>query len=157
MGVVAPCFALTEACDDDGPHLITHVETTTAPTQDGAVTGCLHADLREQNLLPTVHLVDTGFTQRVPDAELLANSSQEYGVDLFGPMRGDYHRQAQAQAGFDAQQFTIDWAAQPAICPAGCRSSSWYPAVDKRVNDVIKIKFAKRACGTCQYQAQCTD
>lgn len=144
---------LTEACDDDGPPLITHVETTTAPTQDGAVTGCIHAALREHDLLPTVHLVDTGFL----DAELLVNSHQEYGVDLFGPTRGDDHRQAQAGAGFDAPQFMIDWTAQQAIWPAGCRSSSWTPAVDKRINDVIKIKFAKRDCGVCRYQPQCTD
>jgi transposase len=144
---------LTESCDDDGPHLITHVETTTATTQDGAVTGCIHETLKTHDLVPAIHIVDTGFL----DAELLVASQQEYGVDLFGPTRGDYHRQAQAGEGFDAQQFRIDWEARQAICPAGCRSTSWSPAVDKRLNDVIKIKFSNRDCGTCVHQAACTD
>jgi len=148
---------LTETCDDDGPDLITNVETTTACTADGAVTGCIHERLKEHDLLPAIHLVDTGCTQRVPDAELLVMSQQEYGVDLCGPTRGDYHQQAQAGVGFDAQQFRVDWQAQQAICPAGCRSISWTPAVDKRLNDVIKLKFSKRDCGACAYQVHCTN
>ncbi len=103
--------------------------------------------------MPRTHLVDTGYV----DAELLVNSQQEYEVDLYGPTRGDYHPQAQAGEGFDAQHFTIDWDAQQAICPAGCRSNSWTPAVDKRTNDVIKIKFATTDCGSCACRAQCTD
>jgi transposase len=144
---------LTETCDDDGPQLITNVETTAACTADGAVTGCIHERLKEHDLLPAIHLVDTGFL----DAALLVTSQQEYGVDVCGPTRGDDHQQAQAGAGFDAQQFRIDWQAQQAICPAGCRSISWTPAVDKRLNDVIKIKFSKRDCGACAYQIHCTD
>ena len=36
---------LTETCDDDTPHLITHVETTPATTYDGAVTETIHTAL----------------------------------------------------------------------------------------------------------------
>jgi len=143
---------LTETCDDDRPHLITHVETTTGPVADGSVLGCIHETLKEKDLLPSMHFVDMGYV----DAELLANSQQEYGVDLFGPARGDIHEQARAGEGFDAQQFAIDWEAKQATCPAGCRSISWTPAVDNRDNDVIKLKFAKRDCGACAHQAKCT-
>jgi transposase len=143
---------LTETCDDDCPHLITHIETTTGPVADGVVIGCIHETLKEKNLLPRTHLVDMGYV----DAELLANSQQEYGVDLCGPARGDVHDQARANEGFAAQQFTIDWAAQQAICPAGCRSISWTPAVDTVVNDVIKIKFATTDCSECAQRAKCT-
>jgi transposase len=111
---------LTETCAGETPHLITHVETTTGPVADGSVIGCLHETLKEQDLLPSVHFVDMGYV----DAELLANSQQEYGVDLFGPARGDIHEQARAGEGFDAQQFAIDWEAKQAICPAGRRSVS---------------------------------
>jgi transposase len=143
---------LTETCDDDTPHLITTVETTAGHIADGDVVGCIHARLHEQDLLPKIHLVDTGYV----DSELLANSQQEYGVDLFGPTRGDVKPQAQAGAGFDAQQFTVDWEAHAAICPAGRRSMSWTPAVDNRDNDVIKLKFAGADCRECEYQADCT-
>jgi len=143
---------LTETCDDDSPHLITHIETTSGPVADGSVVGCIHETLKEKNLLPYTHFVDMGYV----DAELLANSQQEYGVDLFGLARGDVHEQARADEGFAAQQFTIDWAAEQAICPAGHRSVSWTPAVDKRVNDVIKIKFATTECSVCPQQPKCT-
>jgi transposase len=143
---------LTESCDEDTPHLITHVETTTGPVADGAVVGCIHETLKEHDLLPGIHLVDMGYV----DAELLANSQQEYGVDLFGPARGDIHEQARAGKGFDAAQFRIDWETEQAICPAGCHSISWTSAVDNRDNDVIKLKFATTDCSVCTHQADCT-
>jgi transposase len=34
---------LTETCEKDSPHLITHVETTTAPVSDDARTAAIHA------------------------------------------------------------------------------------------------------------------
>jgi transposase len=143
---------LTESCDDDTPHLLTHVETTTGPVADGAVVGCIHETLKQRDLLPDIHLVDMGYV----DAELLANSQQAYGVDLFGPARGDVHEQARAGKGFDAQHFTIDWDAEQARCPAGRCSISWTPAVDNQDNDVIKLKFATTDCSVCAHQADCT-
>ena len=58
---------LTESCDADLPHLITNVETTPATTADDAVTPVIHTALQQRDLLPSVHLADTGFI----DAELL--------------------------------------------------------------------------------------
>jgi transposase len=78
---------LTETCEDDLPHLITHVETTSGPTADGAATPKIHAALQRRGLLPGTHIVDTGFL----DAELLVKSQDDYGVDLLGPTRLDYH------------------------------------------------------------------
>src|SRR5215204_2257086 len=37
---------LTETCEDDAPNLITHVETTAAPTADGDVTPRVHRALQ---------------------------------------------------------------------------------------------------------------
>ncbi len=78
---------LTETCDDDTPHLITQVETTPGPVADGDMTPVIHAGLKAKDLLPSKHLADTGYV----DAELLVQSQREYGVDLVGPTRGDYH------------------------------------------------------------------
>lgn len=50
---------LTETCDDDLPHLITHVETTPATTYDGAVTEIIHRRLSAKGLLPQEHIVDS--------------------------------------------------------------------------------------------------
>lgn len=45
---------------------------------------------------------------------------------------------------------------QAATCPADRTSVSWSPAIDKRKNEVVKIKFSCRDCGNCGYQPQCT-
>ncbi len=141
----------TETCDEAGPPLITHVATTPGPTADGAVTPQIHAALQQQNLLPKTHIVDTGFL----DAELLSVSQVEYGVDLFGPTRADYHWQSQAKLGFAAHDFQLDWEQQQATCPAGKTSLSWSPAVDHHDNAVMKIKFSAKDCQHCAYLTQC--
>jgi transposase len=128
------------------------VATTPGPVADGDVTPQIHHDLADKNLLPGMHLADTGYV----DAELLVTSRREYGVDLVGPTRPDYRWQAKAGAGFAARDFMIDWAGQQATCPEGRTSTSWTPAVDRGHNDVIKIKFSAKDCGSCPSQAQCT-
>ncbi len=142
---------MTESCEDDLPHLITHVETTPGPAADGETTPQIHAALQQRGLLPRTHIVDTGFL----DAELLVASQDDYGVDLLGPTRLDYHWQARAGAGFDAQHFPIDWDRQHATCPAGKTSISWTPALDHRKNAVIKVKFSSKDCRRCDYVTQC--
>ena len=47
----------SETCDDDGPQLITHVETTLAGVNDEKALPAIHAGLAEKNLLPDQHLV----------------------------------------------------------------------------------------------------
>jgi len=142
---------LTETCDDDAPHLITHVETTAAPTADGAVTPLVHRALRRKQRLPATHLVDTGYL----DAGLLATSRQEYEVDVLGPARPDVTWQARAGQGFDAHSFAIDWERHQAVCPQGRSGISWTPAIDERQTPVIKITFSTIECGACPCQAQC--
>jgi Transposase DDE domain len=143
---------VTETCDDDAPHLITHVETTAGPVADGEVTPRIHQALARKSVLPAPHSVDTGYL----DAELLVTSQREYDVDLLGPTRADYKWQAQAAQGFDANSFHIDWEQQQAICPGGHPSSSWTPAVDNRSNEVVKIKFSVKDCQPCPSREHCT-
>jgi len=143
---------VTETCDEGLPPLITNVETTPGPAADGAVTPVIHAHLKDKDLLPCVHIVDTGFL----DASLLTESRRDYDVDLCGPARGDSHWQARAGEGFDAQHVQIDWEREQATCPEGHTSASWTPALDKRKNEVIKIKFSTKDCAACPCQAQWT-
>ena len=142
---------ITETCEDDLPHLITHIETTPGPTADGATTPTIHAALQQRDLLPGTHIVDTGFL----DAELLVASQEHYGVDLLGPTRLDHHWQARQGTGFDAQHFQIDWSQQHAICPAGKISTGWMPLIDTRGNPIIQVRFASKDCRCCEQVSQC--
>jgi transposase len=143
---------LTETCDEDGPHLITPVETTPATMADGERLPTIHDALAHRDLLPKVHLADAGYV----DAELLVTSRRDFGVELLGPTPGDIHWQARAARGFDASSFRIDWATHHATCPEGQTSISWTPAVDNRHADVIKIKFSTTDCGACPSRTACT-
>lgn len=111
----------------------------------------IHAALQQRHLLPGTHRVDTGLL----DAELLVKSPEPYGVDLLGPTRLDYHWQARAGKGFDAQPLQGDWGQPHATCPAGQTSLRWTPATDNRGNAVIKVKFSSRDCRRCDHVAQC--
>ena len=142
---------ITETCESETPHLVTHVETTTAPVADGTMTPTIHAALQERELLPRQHLVDTGYV----DAELRVSSQRDYQVELIGPARPDVKWQARAGQGFEAARFPIDWQRQQATCPMGRTSISWTPAVDKRTNHVIKIKFSETDCQVCPSRTLC--
>ena len=76
---------LTETCDEEQPHLITHVETTPATTYDGAVTETIHAALEAKALLPEEHVVDSGYL----NAEVLVSAEQRQKVTLIGPVAQD--------------------------------------------------------------------
>src|SRR3989440_5189003 len=142
---------MTETCEEDAPHLITHVATTAAATTDEAMTETIHADLQQTDLSPRHHLLDT----RYITAPILVSSQQQYGIEVIGPARGDVKWQANTEQGIDASQFVIDWERQQAICPEGQRSISWTPAIDNRTNEVIKIKFSTTDCGRCPRQVHC--
>jgi transposase len=113
---------LTETCDPDGPHLITHVETSPATDDDGTALLDIHADLACKERLPQQHLVDTTYAS----AELLVRSQREYQVELVGPVRPDVSWQAQDPTAFDISAFSIDWTAQQVTCPQGRVSRSWH-------------------------------
>jgi len=142
---------LTETCEEDAPHLITHVDTTAAAITDEALTETIHADLHQSGLIPRQHLLDSGSIT----APILVSSQQQYGIEVIGPARGDVKWQANTEQGIDASQFVIDWERQHAICPEGQRSISWTPAIDNRTNEVIKIKFSTTDCGRCPRQVHC--
>jgi transposase len=141
-----------ETCEDDAPHLITHVETTAGPVSDGAATPHIPQALDRQGRLPTTPIVDTGDL----DAELLVTSQREYRVDRLGPMRADGQWQARAAQGCDASHFQIDGEQQRATCSGGDTSVSWTPAVDDRTHEVVKIKCSMKDCQPCASRVHCT-
>lgn len=52
---------VTEICDEDSPHFITHVQTTLSTVTDEAVVEPIHQALSEKSLLPEEHLMDLGY------------------------------------------------------------------------------------------------
>jgi transposase len=96
---------LTETCDEDTPHLITQVETTTSTMPDVSATPIIQARLAKAGRMPSEHLVDEGYTQ----AGHLVNSQVKYGTTLLGPVARDGSRQAVAAEGFDVTAFTVDY------------------------------------------------
>ena len=143
---------LSETCEPGELHLITNVETTPAPVADGDVTESIHASLANNNVLPSKHIVDTGYL----DAELLVTTQKQYQVDLFGPTRINLRWQAKEANGFAADDFKVNWQTQSVTCPEGKSSVSWTPAIDGRDNEVIKIKFATADCSVCPSLHLCT-
>jgi transposase len=143
---------LTEVCDDESPHLITHVATTLASTTDDAMTETIHQHLQANDLLPAEHLLDSGYIT----AQLLTASKQTFGVELIGPGKVNVQWQANTPQGIDNSQFQMNWDHQRAICPEGHASISWTPTKDARQHEVIKIRFSATDCRQCPRLALCT-
>ena len=143
---------LTESCDVDSVHLITHVETTQAQVPDNQMTETIQHALVDQGLAPAQHLVDAGYI----DAELLVTSPCEYGIELVGPVRADSNWQAKAAQGFDLPNFTIDWEHEQATCPQGKLSRTWTPTEDAGHNAVIHLEFSIKDCSRCPVRPLCT-
>jgi transposase len=143
---------LTETCDPHAPHLITHVETTSASTTDVTMAAPIHEALAAQALLPSTHVVDAGYI----DATLLVSSAAQHQVDLVGPVRTDVSWQARAGQGYDISACRVDWEAQTATCPAGHTSETWQPEHDRWGHAVIPVAVHQRHCRPCPHRLWCT-
>lgn len=143
---------LSETCDEDLPHLITNVHTTPATTQDVACTADIQTALYRKQLPPSRHLVDAGYV----DADLLVQSAQIYGIELFGPTRINSSWQSR-EGGIDATQFQVDWEHRQALCPAGKRSIGWQECQIKvpYPRQIVKVKFRQKDCLNCENRDQC--
>jgi transposase len=76
---------VTESCEEDDIHLITHVETTEATVHESQKIESIHQALVEKGWPPGVHLVDSAYM----DAEWLVHSSQQHQIDLVGPAKSN--------------------------------------------------------------------
>ncbi len=89
--------------------------------QDLNVLDAIHRDLDKRDLLPSQHLVDTGYVS----AARLSNSQQDYAVDVVGPVHPDVSWQARTEGAYDTSHFRLDWEHFQAICPQGKVSQYW--------------------------------
>jgi transposase len=143
---------LTETCDQDGqiPHLLTHVETTQATLADSEVLATVQQDLRAQELAPSEHFVDQGYTS---GAQLVEQAV--HGTQIVGPVPEDTSWQHRQQTGYAVEDFQFDWQEQVATCPQGARSASWLMRRDED-QEVVVITFATTTCQSCPVKQLCT-
>jgi transposase len=143
---------VTETCDDDTPHVITHVETTMATDQDVTVIDAMHQALAQHHRLPDVHVVDGAYTS----GEKLASSQSESQIDLLGPMRQDQSWPAHDAEAVELSHFQIDWAQEIVICPMGKRSRPWKPSKGPRGKPTFQVAFSRKDCAACLVRHRCT-
>jgi transposase len=137
---------LTETCDPDTPNLITDVHTTAATDPDVTATTAIQDKLIARGLAPDQHLMDAGY----PSAANLAASAAR-GITLIAPVIARNGRNARKET-FTTTDFTVDWDAGAATCPAGHTSRSMRP--DARA--LVTFRFRVRDCRPCPLRARCT-
>ncbi len=142
---------LTETCDEERPHLVTQVETTSATGTDYDALPRVQDELERRALLPAEQFADAGY---VAAGNLVL--SQRRGIDLVGPVPADSHWQARAGQGFAAEQFAVDWEAKRVTCPRGETSVRWQEASDADHQPVIRVRFDHQACAACPSRSLCT-
>ena len=143
---------VTEACDDDVAHVITHVRTGPAMLPDMASTGAIHAALAAKGLLPGEHYVDSGHV----DADLLVSSRRDHGVSLEGPVRAMPRCRTKAERAYEQGSFAIDWGREKVTCPQGKTSVTWRAGRDEVGAPRIAAVFSRTDCGACTARALCT-
>jgi transposase len=145
LGWVGYTVHLSETCDEEEVHLITHVKTTPANMAEAKCTDAIQRALVANGRAPTTHLADAGYIA----ADLLVQSATQHGIRLVGPVRDSARWQHHVEGAYALGQFTIDWAAHSARCPQGYRSASWYPFQHANGHRYIRVTSRKPliACG----------
>jgi transposase len=144
--------ALTEACDEDLPHPITHVTTTTAAAHEVNCTESVQEALAGLGLSPGEHLVDAGFVT----AELLVSSRDERDIRLIGPPRKDASWQNRTEGAYGVEDFAIDWGARRVRCPQGRLSVSWKEYTEPGRPPYVSARFGESDCRGCPVRSSCT-
>ncbi len=144
---------VSETCEEEAPHLLTHVHTTSASVHEAKCTDDIHQGLSDKDLAPGDHLVDAAYV----DAELLVTSQQDQGITLRGPTRPTGGWQTQVEGAYTVDQFLVDWDRQVVYCPQGQCATSWTEQVDHKINRPgIIVTFRKATCDNCIAQERCT-
>ncbi|WP_369175063.1 IS1182 family transposase [Streptomyces sp. R28] len=143
---------LSETCEPDAPHLITHVRTTPAPVNDVLVLEDIHTALAGRGLLADEHLVDAGYI----DAEQIHHARRDHGIELVGPVKSTTVKAQATGDIFGNTRFTIDWDQRQAVCPGGRTSVVWREARSQFDAPVTRVRFAARHCDPCELRTSCT-
>jgi transposase len=143
---------LTETCEADSLHLVTHAETTSSVIQDVSSTEAIHQALADKVCPPAKHIVDGGYT----DAALLTSSLEKHGITLIGPMRENRSWQIKAGQGFSKDDFKFDWETRLATCPMSHTSYPWKNGYNEFGTEIIYVQFRPKDCQQCSARELCT-
>jgi transposase len=143
---------LSECCEDDAAHLITHAMTTVATVHEARCTEAIHAALAGKGLAPGEHLVDAAYV----DAGLLVRGREELGIDLVGPPRPNPSWQGKVEGGHTLGRVEVAWDEQRVRCPQGKLSSAWSRQVDHTGAPYVSVMFRKADCAACAARPLCT-
>ena len=143
---------LSESCEEDEVHLITHVHTTPASVHEAQCTEAIQQALVDKGLPPEEHIVDSAYI----DAALLVSSQKDQGITLVGPTRPNGSWQAREDGAYDIDQFVIDWEQKQACCPQGKHSSFWGERTDHTGMPSIAVVFSQSDCSGCVARSLCT-
>ena len=143
---------LSESCEDDAVHLLTHAMTTPATVHEARCTAAIHQAWAGKGLVPEEHLVDAAYV----DAELLVDSREELGIDLVGPPRPNPSWQGKVEGGYTLDRFEVDWDERRVRCPQGKLSSAWSRQVDHTGTPYVSVMFRKADCAACAARLLCT-
>ena len=130
---------VTETCDEDTAHLVTHVMTCPAMQPDMSRTAAIHEGLAAKGLLPAEPFVDAADG----DAALLVGSRRDPGASLEGPVRGVSTWQTRAGQGYDLPPFAINWEHERVTCPQGKTSVSWRMGHAEDGSPRIQAQFSR--------------
>ncbi|MBN1546290.1 MAG: IS1182 family transposase [Syntrophaceae bacterium] len=140
---------ISETCDEDLVHLITHVETAQPNRRDNMQMTAIHDGLKEKEILPSVHFVDSGYM----DAGVIVSGKHDYGIEVCGPALLNNQWQS---GDYTQKNFKIDWDREKAACPQGKESITWKPTKDRYQNPMIRIYFSSKDCNACASKPLCT-
>ncbi len=143
---------MSEVCDEGGPMLIAHVETTLSTTNDFDSVADIQQGLARKDLSPKTHLLDAGYMT----SRNVLESQRDYGTTMIGPLHSAPDWQSKANAGYSIENFKIDWEHSRVTCPQGHGSTKWSQVQDAHGNPIINVRFPKTRCMACQARVRCT-
>lgn len=139
---------MTETIEAEaGSTFLTDVRITPATTHDSEVTTEIQDQLLAQEMPPKEQVVDQGYMSGANMAQ-----SQKRGINLFGPLPGDNSGKA---AGYQQQDFKIDWEQQSVTCPQGHKSRLWRPHLKDKKRPGVYVRFTPE-CRNCTEWGVCT-
>jgi transposase len=138
---------ITETANEKGElNFITDITTTNSCEQDNETLSDIQEKLEASNLKPEQQFTDKGYVT----GSNLANS-QEKDIQLMGKAS-----QLDNKGLFTADDFTVDYQARTAICPAGFTSISWKKQESGKHKGDIQIRFGNQ-CNHCSVKEKCTN
>lgn len=141
---------LTEIASEEEVAIITDIEIVKASEYDGESLPNIHQRLKDREILPETHLVDTGYVSADAIVE-----SQEREVELLGPIAANTTLTARENQGYSVENFSIDFENKKAICPNGQMQRCFSETVNGNGRKVFQILWSKEVCQNCPFKDKC--